>query len=191
MTADIDIKRHWTAADYFGLDTEDRHEVIRGELVMVPAPTSAHQRVITTLGAYITVFVIENDLGQCFDTPIDVVLSDDVIVQPDFVFVSARRVHEVVAQTSFIRGAPDLVIEVLSPSTARQDRLTKRDLYAEAGVRWYLIVDVDQRLIEVFELDDAGHYATARGANRDETLMLEAFPGLEIDLSKVWPAWQP
>lgn len=189
MTADFDITRHWTAADYFELETEDRYEVMRGELVMVPAPTSVHQRVITRLGTFIDMFVIENELGECFHTPIDVLLADDVVLQPDFVFVSAARLGEVVHQTSYIKGAPDLVVEVLSPSTARRDRLVKREIYAEAGVRWYLLVDADQHLIEVFELSDRGQYLAVGGAADGDFLELGAFPGLRVDLSKVWPDW--
>lgn len=186
MTAGTDIEKHWTVADYLNFDDDQRYEIIEGDLWMPPATTDVHQRVITRLSTFIDMHVIQNDLGECRDAPFDVYLADDTVVQPDFSFVSSERVETVLDRRG-AQAAPDMVIEVLSPSTASRDRLTKRPLYAKAGVRWFVLVDPSEQVIETFELNDSGEYIVRGGAAGDEKLVIGCFPELEIDLSQVWP----
>lgn len=184
MTADID--KHWTVADYLQFDDDQRYEIIEGNLWTPPAPTDDHQRIITRLGTFIDMHVLQEELGECRDAPFDVYLADDTVVQPDFTFVSKDRVEEVLGHRG-AQGAPDMVIEVLSPSTASRDRLTKRPLYAKAGVRWLVLVDASERVVETFELSEVGEYVVRDGAAGDDSLVIGCFPDLEIDLAKVWP----
>lgn len=186
LQPDVDADRHWTVSDYMSLDDDDRYEIIEGELYMVPAPNDAHQRIVTRLGTFIDMHVIENDLGECRHAPFDVVLSEDTVVQPDFVFVSKERVPEALDEQG-ATSAPDLAVEVVSPSSARRDRIEKRQVYAEFGVRWFAVGDPEERLVETFRLNDDGEYVYDGGAGGDEVLTLGVFPELEIPLGNVWP----
>lgn len=185
MTADPTTQRRWTVADYMAMDDDDRYEVLRGELRMVPAPTGAHQRVITVLGAHLLVFVEEHDLGYCFDAPFDIVLADDTVVQPDFTFVRKERFNELYDGHG-LTGAPDLIVEVLSPSTARLDRTTRRDLFAETGVAWLVFVDPVEQTAEVFRLNDEHEYVVDATFGGDETLTIAALPGFSLSLDTLW-----
>lgn len=185
VAPDKPTKRHWTVEDYMQLDDDRRYELLQGDLLMTPSPNIFHQRAITKLGTRIDVHVTENDLGDCFDAPFDVVLSDDTVVQPDFTFVRRDRLAELY-DGHCISGAPDLVVEVLSASTEARDRHRKRQLYAEAGVPWLLFVEPESRIVEVFHLREDGSYAVESSAAGDDTLTFELFPELEIALGDVW-----
>lgn len=149
-----------TYADYCLTPDDERYELVDGELIMVPAPGESHQIVAMELGALLHVFVKARGLGRVFSAPYDVVLSDTDIVQPDLLFVSNERTH--IRTPTNIRGAPDLVVEILSPSTASRDWREKRDLYAEYGVREYWLVDPDTRTVTVLLLNDGVFVEVAR-----------------------------
>lgn len=185
LAPDTSGERHWTVADYMELDDERRFEVLEGKLMMVPSPNIVHQRSITKLGTIIDVHVAENQLGECFHAPFDVVLANDTVVQPDFTYVSSSRLADLY-DGHCITGAPDLVVEVLSTSTESRDRHAKRPLYADAGVPWMLFVEPEARVVEVLKLNADGKYVVEDTAAGDEMLEFELFPGLSIDLSKVW-----
>ena len=136
-----------TYEDYLKTPDDERWELLNGELVMPPAPNIDHQRVSHRLGRRLGVFVEERSLGEVFAAPTDVVLSDANVVQPDLLFVSTEQEHIITPEN--IRGAPDLVVEILSPSTASRDWRDKHDLYAEHGVREYWVVDPDAQRVWV------------------------------------------
>ena len=142
----------WTYADYARLpDNGFRYEVIRGELYMSPAPSTRHQAVVTTLVLELYHFVRQHKLGKVFTSPIDVVISELATpVQPDLIFISLERLDIVKKQV--VEGAPDLVVEVLSPGTVQYDRQTKFYAYAEAGVTEYWLVDPDTCAIDIYVL---------------------------------------
>lgn len=153
---------------------------------MSPAPTGAHQHVVAMLLTILLQHVREHDLGRCLPAPFDVVLSDDTVVQPDIVFVRSER-FESLYDGHGLRGAPDLVVEVLSPGTARLDRTAKRELYRHAGVPWLVLIEPGARLAEVFELtDDGAHSQLAAAVAENDTLELGLFPGLQIALGELW-----
>jgi Uma2 family endonuclease len=181
----MESKPRWTVADYMAMDDDRRWELLDGELIMAPSPNTFHQRSITKLSYYIQGHVIEHDLGEIMDAPYDVALSDVTVVQPDLTFVKKERMAELYDGHG-ITGAPDLVVEVQMPATKRRDRHQKRHLYAEAGVPWLLFVEPKAQLVEVCRLDDQGRYVIEHTAAQDDILPLAIFPGLEIDLSKVW-----
>lgn len=181
-----DDGRHWTVEDYRALDDDQRYEVLRGKLIMVPAPGTPHQRIITRLGTLLDSHITAEGLGECFHAPFDVYLSEDTVVQPDFTFVAVDRVEEVLKPHGVV-GAPDLVVEVLSPSTASRDRGEKRSVYAEAGVRWLLIIDPDNQTVEVFHLSEDGRYEWMDTFADSESLEVGLFPELSIELEEVWP----
>ena len=149
-----------TYADYCRTPDDERYELLDGELIVAPAPNSAHQITVMELGTLLHMFVKARGLGQVFSAPYDVVLSETNVVQPDLLFVSNERAH--IRTSANVRGAPDLVIEILSPSTASRDWGEKRDLYAEYGVREYWLVDPDTRTVTVLLLDDGVFVEVAR-----------------------------
>jgi Uma2 family endonuclease len=182
---DISNDRHWTVADYMEIDDDRRYELLEGTLVMVPSPDIYHQRAITQLAAFFVEHVREHGLGECFDAPFDVVLSDDTVVQPDFTFVRGDRLADLY-DGHCITGAPDMVVEVLSEGTATRDRRDKRRLYADAGVPWLLLVEPKGRVVEVFQLGDDGKYILETTAADDDRLEFDLFPDLAVDLSDIW-----
>ena len=138
----------FTYEDYRHTPEDKRYELLDGELIMVLAPRTAHQRTSRDILIPINTFVAENDLGEVVIAPCDVVLSDTDVVQPDLLFVSKERSH--IINEDNIRGALDLVIEILSPSTAQRDRTLKRTLYALHGVPEYWQADTDARDVRWF-----------------------------------------
>ena len=144
----------FTYEDYLNAPEDERYELLDGALVMAPAPGERHQSVSIRLGSKLFQFVDENRLGEVYHAPFDVVLSDTDVVQPDLLFVSNARAH--IITPANIQGGPDLVVEILSPSTAERDKTFKRALYAEYGVGEYWMVDTDARTITVLLLGERG-----------------------------------
>jgi len=163
-----------------------RYELLDGELVVVPAPTVSHQRVSRNLGFILMRFVREKDLGEILHAPIDMVLGqgdDREVVQPDLVFINKAQSH--IATPEEIRGAPALVVEILSPGTQARDRGYKKVLYGRYGVQEYWIVDPPTQTAEVYTLSAVG-LQLIREYNRAEVLGSVVLPGLEVALSEVF-----
>ena len=150
MTLTKEPKTKLTYRDYAKTPEDERWELIDGDLIMAAAPNTEHQMIQSDLGWHVKGFVMERDLGWVFYSAIDVVLSDYDTVQPDLVFVSKARA-DIITRAN-IRGAPDLVVEILSPSTARRDWRDKFDLYELHGVPEYWMADPEARVIWVFVL---------------------------------------
>jgi Uma2 family endonuclease len=143
------VTRLYTVEDVRAMpDDRNRYETIAGELFVTPAPTLRHQAVLARLHLLIGPYVERHRLGTVFFAPLDVVYGPMTLVQPDLLFVSANR-REVLTERE-VTAAPDLVVEVLSPSTARTDRGRKRALYQETGVREYWIVDAELNHVETW-----------------------------------------
>jgi Uma2 family endonuclease len=137
----------FTYSDYLNLPEESRYEILDGDLIMSPSPTARHQEAVLALAEIFRAFVREHSLGRVFVAPLDVVLSDTDVVQPDVLFVSRDR--ERIIEERGVMGAPDMVVEVLSPATAERDRTVKAKLYARAGVKELWLVDPETKTIEV------------------------------------------
>ncbi len=181
-------KIRFTYEDYKTLPESEtkRYELLGGELVMVPSPTEAHQRISGNLEFVLRQFVRERRLGQVYDAPLDVVLGEGEereVVQPDIFFISRERSH-IIAEEE-IRGAPDLVVEITSPATADRDRGYKKTLYARHGVREYWIVDPQEETIEVFTLGERGFQGVAT-YRKGEVLHSPLLAGLAIALGEVF-----
>jgi Uma2 family endonuclease len=168
-------------ADYLGLPDDPRCELLYGRLLVTPAPTARHQRVVVKI-LRILADCADRHGDQVLVSPIDVVLADHSVVQPDVIYVTAARSSIV---RDRVEGAPDLVVEVLSPSTARRDLGEKLRLYAEAGVAEYWIIDPGLRTFEFLEsAQDAFRVRLPDGA----TYRSAAIAGLELDLEAFWRA---
>ena len=139
----------WTAEQIRALPDDGlRHEVVDGEHLVTPAPLLVHQRAVGLFHRHLTLYVIAHGLGECLAAPADVEFDPHTMVQPD-VFVTANRRARTWLEILPLR----LAVEVLSPSTARGDRLVKRRRFQRAGVELW-IVDLDARLVERWRLGD-------------------------------------
>ena len=128
-------------------------------------------------------FVIKNGLGEVWTAPLDVRLSPDTAVQPDLIFISNSRAK--IIKENYIDGAPDLVVEILSPSTAAHDRATKLALYAKAGVPEVWLLDPHAKTVEVLKLQGKKYVLDAALAG-DQKLTSSQFPGWELPLTDLF-----
>ena len=176
----------FTYEDYQHTPDDQRYELLDGELIMVPAPNLGHQRIGTQLGWRLAQFVAEKGLGEVFFAPCDVVLSNTDVVQPDLLFVSHERAHLLLGGANVL-GAPDLVGEILSPSTAGRDRTLKRSLYAKHGVQEYWQVDPDARTVTVLRLD-GGTFEVVGLYGEGQTLTSPTLEGFTVDLNEIFGA---
>ena len=176
-------RRKFTYEDYRNTPDGIRYELLDGELIMVPAPNMVHQGLSTILLRLIDTLVTLQKLGKVFHAPTDVVFSDTDTVQPDLIFVSNERAHIITENN--IRGAPDLVIEILSPSTAGRDRTFKRTLYERHGVREYWMVDPAARNVTVLLLGENG-YELAGIYGEGQTLTSPTLPGFGLNLDDIF-----
>lgn len=173
----------FTYQDYLHLPEDRRYELIEGELFMVPAPESYHQDVSRNLEFILWEFVKENDLGKVYYAPTDVVLSREDVVQPDILFIEKGRLG--IVKEKNVQGAPDLIIEILSPSLRYRDRVHKKKLYRKYGVREYWIVDPQKKQIEQMHLEEGG-YRTVGLYGLGDTLEPTMLKGLKVRLKEVF-----
>ena len=123
----------WTYEDYLRLEDDKRYEVLNGRLYEMPAPTPLHQRMLIKIAKFMIYFVEKRDLGEILPSPIDVVLGDRYVLQPDIVFISKDRLG--IIGEKAIMGPPDLVVEIISPAIVRRDTVVKRGIYERLRVR--------------------------------------------------------
>ena len=166
----------FTYEDYRTAPPDKRYELLDGDLVMVPAPNLRQQDVQSRLGRRLARFIEEQALGKFFFAPCDVVLSDTDVVQPDLLFVSREREH-LLSGGENVRGAPDLVVEILSPATADRDRGYKRALYGRHGVEEYWLVDPAAETVWIHR-HRAGVLAVTHTFGREQTLRSPVLAGL-------------
>lgn len=176
-------KETYTYEDYLKLPEGAPYELIGGNLVVAPAPTTNHQRVLRRLFRLFADFVEENALGEVFFSPIDVHLSERDVPQPDLVFVSKE--HAEIVGEQEIEGAPDLVAEVLSPGTGYYDLRGKKTLYERSGVKEYWIVDPEENSVEVYE-NGADGFALFQRTEETGTATSPLLDGLRVKLNDLF-----
>lgn len=166
-------------------DDGKRHELIDGAHYVTPSPNTSHQQIVGNLYFLLRSYLQEQQRGQVFVAPFDVVLSNLDVVEPDLLYIAKERCAILTPQ--HVRGAPNLAIEVLSPGTRKTDETRKRKLYERCGVDEYWIVDPEAELIKVYRRGDGG-YALAIELTREEQHVLETplFPGLRLALGDVF-----
>jgi Uma2 family endonuclease len=172
----------WTYEDYLGLDDGVYFEIIGGRAFMSPSPELFHQRWVRQILLAIESYVETGKLGEVLFAPIDVVFDNQNVVQPDLVYVSTA--NSALLERRGIMGAPDLVVEIISPSSLRRDRYEKRELYARFGVKEYWLADVANRSIEVLTLQN-GAYQLASCATGEGKIRSTILPGFEMDLAQL------
>lgn len=190
---------HYTVEDYLQWPDEIRCELIGGEIWdMSPAPTVDHQELISSLHVEIALFLREQEKSgrggdkppcRVLESPVDVVLAFDTVVQPDLIVVCDPVK---LANRKNVQGAPELVVEVLSPATAAKDKREKKALYERSGVPQYLIVDPLSYYAELYTLQ-AGSYGMPQILAAEDTLALAVTPGLDKTLGELfgWPMPEP
>lgn len=172
-----------TYDDYAALpDDGRRYELHRGELSAIPTPGTRHQGTLVALMALLHKHMRSRGLGEVFVAPTDCILSNVTVLQPDLLYIATERLA--IISERAIEGAPTLVVEVISPSTAHVDRDRKMKLYAEHGVPYYWIVDPDSRSVEAYTLTGAAYALVARVTT--EPVALPPFSGLTIDPASIW-----
>ena len=177
-------KLRYTYRDYLDLpETSERCELIDGEYWITTSPTGPHQDAVLNLGSELRRFVRANKLGKVFIAPFDVILSPDDVFQPDVMFISNDRMRRYTGDN--IRGAPDLAVEALSPSTANRDRGVKLERYARFGVLEYWLIDTVTKNIQVLAAI-MGKFETAGVYGEGDTLLSPLLPGLRLDVSEVF-----
>ncbi|HEX9801064.1 MAG TPA: Uma2 family endonuclease [Thermoanaerobaculia bacterium] len=169
----------WRLADYLALPDEPRCELLRGLLVVTPAPSLRHQLVVGFLFEKLLRYA-RSIGGRAVVSPVDVVLGDETVLQPDVVLLSPDRLAR---GGDRITGAPDLVVEVVSPGSARRDRLWKRELYRQTDVREYWVVDPTERVADLQILTEGRFELIPLDGERYRS---PTFPGLELDLAALW-----
>ncbi|HVR97759.1 MAG TPA: Uma2 family endonuclease [Thermoanaerobaculia bacterium] len=180
------IHRKLTYEDYV-LIPEDRlrHEILDGEHVVSPAPKPGHQDVSLELSMALGPFIRGRQLGKLYYAPVDILLAEHNILQPDLVFISNERLR-IIGEDN-VEGAPDLVIEILSDSTRRRDEGAKRRLYERYGVLEYWLIDPKRRAVSVLRRAGAG-FGTPEvlSAEAGDVLATPLLPGLEIRVSRIF-----
>ena len=161
-----------------------RYELYDGEVFVVPAPLPKHQVVQSTLTELFRAYARKHG-GFAVSSPIDIVFSDYDVLQPDVIYFSPDRAH-LVDLNRVIRHAPDLCVEVLSPSTASTDRDKKMQMFARYGVPAYWIVDPAEQSIEIYELGSAGSELTLTATGAD-AVSPAGMPGLTFTAGSMFP----
>lgn len=189
------LKRKWTYEEYRKLDDGNRYEVIGGELIMLGAHSPGHQFVSFNIGFLMNQFVRNKSLGEVYHAPIDVVFNEgtpeEETVQPDILFVASANTSIIKPRGIF--GAPDLVVEIISPSTEYRDTFVKKAIYEKNQVAEYWMVNPYMKSITVLALNDKGEYELfSHGALAEDTVEQKknveskVLKGLDVRLEEVF-----
>jgi Uma2 family endonuclease len=165
-------------------DDGKRYQLIDGEAYVTPSPGRAHQRTVLRLGALLRERAEKPGLGEVYIAPFDVIFDEFNALQPDLLFVRKERVS--IVTDANVRGAPDLVIEVLSPSNRSFDRERKLQVYARAGVMevWYL--EPAERTAEILNAGPDGRYRLTARLAENAAIVSKVLPGLTLTLDEVF-----
>lgn len=166
-------------------DDGKRHELIDGEHYVTPSPVTKHQKISGNIFVNLGTYIQKIKIGHLFAAPMDVVLSDLDVVQPDLLFISKTR--DSIMTEKNIQGAPDLVVEILSESSRKTDEMIKRKLYERYRVAEYWIVDPELESIKIYCYSDKGYSRTAElSVEANDTLVSPLFPDWNLPLSQIF-----
>ena len=173
-----------TVEDYRMMpETGPRYQLIEGELLMAPAPNRYHQDISGNISLLLAKYVEKHPIGKLYVAPFDVYLDQYNAHQPDIVFVS--KANCAILTDAGATGAPDFIVEILSPKTAFLDKKSKRKVFARSGVKELWLVDPDTRMIHVYFLQDEPERPAATYSEKD-TFTSPHFPGLKIRAAKIF-----
>ena len=183
---DLITVKKYTYQDYLALPEEEgyRFEILDGELVKEPSPNVPHQRVSRRLQRVLEDYFWQVDpAGEIFNSPLDVTFNNFNVVQPDLFYVTGEQKE--IVEYARVDGPPALVVEILSPSTTRKDRLRKMLIYQRAKIKHYWLVNPEEKTMECFALRDDLYAVVASGMD-DEVVTHPDFAGLSIYLKDLW-----
>ena len=185
-------RKIWTYDEVRAINDDVRRELHDGEVFEMPSPTYNHQRIVTRLAGFLNNWAQQHGGGEATACPLDLYISETTYYIPDLVFYSGTQTEIIESQSDLgnLQIAPFLVVEVLSPSTARNDRTLKTRVYANFGVAHYWILDPRAQTLEAFELD-GDRYALAGAVGAGETYSPGAFPGLSVRADELFPGARP
>jgi Uma2 family endonuclease len=187
MIPEYEGNRRYTYADYLGWEGSERYQLINGEAYQMASPSVAHQGLLLELALQFGNWLKAKPC-RVFTAPLDVRLfpeednSDDTVVQPDLLVVCDK---DKLGKGS-VNGAPDLVVEIVSPSNSHRELFLKFQYYLEAGVREYWVIDPEEKKVQV-HIYEKGHYLST-GYKKDARISVTVLPGLEIALDDLWNA---
>lgn len=180
----VEKKKKYTVDDYMMLEEGAPFQLINYDLVVAPSPIPEHQFITSKITQTIHNYLDrENNSGFMVHAPMDVKFDDGNIFQPDILYISAERKKDLIKDR--IERAPDLVMEILSPSNAYYDLRQKKDIYGKYGVKEYIIIDPVEKVAELYALKD-GRYYLHQKATGDEVLNSLVLPGYGIELTKIF-----
>lgn len=181
----VEKKKKYTVADYMLLEEGAPFQLINYDLVMSPSPLLIHQLILGEFYDTLKAFIKANkNKGMAVLPPMDIHFDNGNVYQPDLIFISEGRIPEIAKER--IMGAPDLVVEILSPSNAYYDLRQKKDVYEKYGVEEYIIVDPIAQNVELYALKD-GFYYLHQKAQKGEYLDSLVLPGLSFDMNEIFP----
>ena len=160
-----------------------RYELVCGEVHVTPAPNTRHQFILRRLAASLERHMARNPTGEFAFAPLDVRLAADVVLQPDLIFVSVARLD--ILGEDFVSGVPDIVVEILSPSTSAHVRAVKIPLYAQAGVPEIWIIDAQAKTVEVLKLQGKKYIVDSVLAG-DQILSSSQLPDWQLPLGELF-----
>jgi Uma2 family endonuclease len=178
----VTVQIKFTYEDYLLFpDDGRRHELIEGDHYMTPAPSIKHQQIAMNLSRALSNYLATCRIGRVYAAPCDVVLSDTDVVQPDLLVVLSANASIITGQN--VRGAPNLLIEILSESTRKTDEIIKRKLYERYGVQEYWIVDPEVETVKVYRMTPQGYSRVAELSHEaSDTLCTPLLPDLSLPL---------
>jgi Uma2 family endonuclease len=177
------ISTKFTRADLLVMPQDGRRrEILDGELVVTPSPKFSHQAISRRICAAFLEYLEDHPIGEIVYAPLDVILSEFDVLEPDLLFVLNE--HRSILK-DWVRGAPDLVIDIVSPASATTDRGPKLKAYARFGVPEYWIVDPEQKTIEVYRAGEQG-YDLAQAFQEQEELTAPLLPGFILAVKEIF-----
>lgn len=188
MVAEKTVVRRWTYSELLALNDERRVELYDGNLREMPSPTLSHQQYIGQLIMTLQPWVQQHQMGRVYVSPVDLYISETKCYIPDLMFVRRERyATERIEREdgACVLAPPDLVVEILSPSSLRYDRILKSNIYAAFGVRHYWHIDPEAAALQAFVLDN-GRYAIEASLMDDDVFTPSLFPGLQIPLRELF-----
>lgn len=174
------VKKKYTYADYAALPEDKRYQLINGEIIEMPSPSTLHQRIVGRIFQGLANYADKTGLGEVFIAPLDCYFSEHETFQPDIIFVSAENLHRV--KEKRIEGPPDLVVEVISKSTAYYDLRHKKEVYESSGVKEYWIVDPMEEVAEILSLPAAA-LSPGKKVKFNESIESGLLPGFKLLLT--------
>ena len=176
-------KKQSTYSDYLKTPEGGKFQLIGGEIIEMTSPSLYHQRIIARFLTIFNNYILSHNLGEAFVAPLDVHFTDAETYQPDILILLTESFSKM--QENKIEGAPDLIVEVLSPSTAYYDLKHKKTIYEKHGVREYWVVDPIDKTVEIYQNQNAKFHLIAE-LTKTDTAKSQLIAGMEVELEKVF-----